>query len=62
MAKFGRLMRLEAATNGRNNTNFVDRLTSLLEDMEIEHEDNQTDSDESLSEAESSSESEGTAY
>ena len=62
MAKFGRLMRLEAAINGKNNTNFLDRLTSLLEGMEIEHEDNQADSDESSSEAESSSESEGTAY
>ena len=55
-------MRLEAATNGKNNTNLLDMLTGLLGDMEIEHEDKQEDSGESSSEAESSTESERTAY
>ena len=59
MAKFGRLMRLEAAHNGKSNRKLLDMLTSLLGEIEIEHEGKQEDSEES-SVTESSSESEGT--
>ena len=59
MAKFGRLMRLEAAHNGKSNRKLLDMLTSLLGEIEIEHEGKHEDSEES-SVPESSSESEGT--